>query len=252
MDINNIANRIKELREEKGLSQNKLAKDLYVKQQTIAQWEKGERALKAEAIIALSEYFNVTSDYLLGISEYKTSQAADIGVVTGLSDENIKILTELQHEFVTTNEEKQKRFYEGRKAFINKYISMLIDGESNGQLLEMLYLDYILIEDTKFELKYNVDSFTGERYENDIYNMQERELKYLRLMLDKKNDCEIFQSIMDGLLDYDGVRDAYLSFYGCEKKLNKVKEFIKRKEEYKVQDFSLDDVIIDVTGETGG
>ncbi len=96
MGCNNISERIKELREEKGLTQLELSKELSVKQQTIAQWESGTRDLKTGSIIALANYFNVTSDYLLGLSEYRTAQATDIGAAIGLTEEAIDALKRLK------------------------------------------------------------------------------------------------------------------------------------------------------------
>lgn len=103
MQTNNISSRIKQLREKKGLSQNELARDLYVKQQTIAQWEKGERALKADAIISLSEYFGVTSDYLLGLTDSTSTDIDEIGISnrTGFSSNVIRNIIN------ATQEEKQ-------------------------------------------------------------------------------------------------------------------------------------------------
>ena len=66
---NNISKKIKELREQNNITQNKLANDLFIKQQTVAQWENGSRALKADSIISLAKYFNVSTDYLLGLTE---------------------------------------------------------------------------------------------------------------------------------------------------------------------------------------
>ena len=98
MKQNNISDRIRELREEKGLTQLALSNELYVKQQSVAQWEKGERDLKSGMIIQIAKYFGVTTDYLLGLSEYRTAQAADIGAVTGLTEDSIANLKEISKE----------------------------------------------------------------------------------------------------------------------------------------------------------
>ncbi|WP_251547209.1 helix-turn-helix domain-containing protein [Pumilibacter intestinalis] len=59
--------RLKELRIEKKLSQAQLAKETGLTQSAIATWEVGKRVPGALAIIALAKYFNVSSDYLLGL-----------------------------------------------------------------------------------------------------------------------------------------------------------------------------------------
>ena len=58
--------RIRELRIEKGLSQTELANATGLSQSAITLWENGQRSPGAEAIIILSRFFGVTTDYLLG------------------------------------------------------------------------------------------------------------------------------------------------------------------------------------------
>lgn len=66
----NIGKRISELRNKKGISQLQLAKDLNVSRNTVSMWETNKRAIKNERIIQLADYFNVTTDYLLGRVEF--------------------------------------------------------------------------------------------------------------------------------------------------------------------------------------
>lgn len=65
-----IEKRIKELREEKQLSQNKLAQIIGVSQKAIDYWERGVNEPKASYIIKLADYFGVSADYLLGRKDY--------------------------------------------------------------------------------------------------------------------------------------------------------------------------------------
>lgn len=64
-----IAKRIKELREEKGLSQKALAKELNVTQTTISKWEQDIRNPDLPTIVELCKYFKVSADYLLGLED---------------------------------------------------------------------------------------------------------------------------------------------------------------------------------------
>lgn len=57
---------IKELRIEKGISQYQLGQEIGVSQKAIDYWEQGINEPKASYIIALADYFNVSTDYLLG------------------------------------------------------------------------------------------------------------------------------------------------------------------------------------------
>ncbi len=58
--------RIKELRQKKGINQAELAKVFGVSQQTISSYEKGIREPDIETLNNLSDFFNVSLDYLLG------------------------------------------------------------------------------------------------------------------------------------------------------------------------------------------
>lgn len=63
----NFQTRLKELRIEQNLSQQKLAEQIGVTQKAIDFWEKGINEPKASYIIKLAKFFSVTTDYLLGI-----------------------------------------------------------------------------------------------------------------------------------------------------------------------------------------
>ena len=61
--------RLKELRIEKGLSQRNLAQLTGFSQAAIARWENGLQSPTLENIYALAIYFNVSSDYLIGLED---------------------------------------------------------------------------------------------------------------------------------------------------------------------------------------
>ncbi|MBQ8425378.1 MAG: helix-turn-helix transcriptional regulator [Clostridia bacterium] len=65
----NIGKIIKELRLEKGLTQTELAKILNTTQDTISLWELGKSNPDIIFVIELAKYFDVTSDYLLGLEK---------------------------------------------------------------------------------------------------------------------------------------------------------------------------------------
>jgi len=57
--------RLKQLRENKGISQLKLAMDLSVNQNSISRYETGAREAGYDMLIKFADYFNVSVDYLL-------------------------------------------------------------------------------------------------------------------------------------------------------------------------------------------
>lgn len=70
-------NRIKELRVENGWRQTDLAQKLHTRQQTIGNYETGERSPDVETILKLCEIFGCTADYLLGRSDLPSLELSD-------------------------------------------------------------------------------------------------------------------------------------------------------------------------------
>ena len=60
-----LAEKLFELRKEKGWSQEKLAEQINVSRQSISKWESGQVLPEIEKVIELSKIFQVTTDYLL-------------------------------------------------------------------------------------------------------------------------------------------------------------------------------------------
>ncbi len=59
--------RLKELRLERGLSKEQVSKDTGLSRSAISLWEAGKRVPNAEAVVVLAKYFEVTTDFLLGV-----------------------------------------------------------------------------------------------------------------------------------------------------------------------------------------
>ena len=72
-----IGQTIRDLRKQRKMSQTELAKILHVSQQTVTAWETGKAEPSSSAISSLADYFNVTTDYLLGRPEKKDDDNVD-------------------------------------------------------------------------------------------------------------------------------------------------------------------------------
>ena len=59
--------RIKDLREDKGLSQQDIAKIIKTTQQQYSKIEMGKSDISGEKLMLLAEFYNVSVDYLLGL-----------------------------------------------------------------------------------------------------------------------------------------------------------------------------------------
>ena len=61
--------RLKELRIERGLSQEKLAKEVGLTHTAIGLWEQNKRTPNLDAVILIAKYFSVSIDYLAGLED---------------------------------------------------------------------------------------------------------------------------------------------------------------------------------------
>lgn len=88
-----IGVRIIELRGDE--TQEALAMSLGVSREIIQHWERGSRHIKAEHLRALAMHFNVSTDYLLGLSDDPKRDATAIDDL-GLSKEAVDVLLEIE------------------------------------------------------------------------------------------------------------------------------------------------------------
>lgn len=93
-------NRLKFLREEKGLFQSDIAKVLGISIAAVGFYENEKRDMSPDTIIKLAEYFGVTTDYLLGKSDIRNpgKQIDDVlnEAMIGMSKEEYEALNETQ------------------------------------------------------------------------------------------------------------------------------------------------------------
>lgn len=73
-------NRVRELRNEKGFSQEELAGRINVSQQTISRIEKGETQIPVDILVHLSKLFHVSADYILKLSDTRMTAESRIEV----------------------------------------------------------------------------------------------------------------------------------------------------------------------------
>ena len=64
-----FAERLKDLRMEKGLSIQGLAKEVKIGSSSICRWENCQADVKGSQLIILAKYFGVTIDYLIGLED---------------------------------------------------------------------------------------------------------------------------------------------------------------------------------------
>lgn len=189
-----IGERIKHLRISKKLTQDEVAHALNVKRETVTRWETGARDIKTEITILLSKYFNVSADYLLGLTENTSTNISEIGISnkTGFSTSTVENILDLPIKL---------------KIILDKIINELLKSdllekfeelkENNIKLINLYQTDSIynkLVEDE--ELTYNTidnaDELNGKFIFKDEYSkLLLFEIKY------------IFFDIIRNLSDYN-------------------------------------------------
>ena len=100
-------NRLAELRKSNGLSQQQFAKIFGVAQNTVSNWENGNRLVDTENLQKIADYFGVTTDYILcrdskPISQSSTEKAvSDEEIMFALFDGDKDITPEMFDEVKT-------------------------------------------------------------------------------------------------------------------------------------------------------
>lgn len=115
-----MESRIKQFRENRGLIQEILASELGITQQMLSKYERDVLCIKVDVLKRIAEYFNVTTDYLLGVSEVKRDLQGQMKVNKTLDTyydliEIYKGLDEYDQEMVWSIMQTVKKAGEKRK-----------------------------------------------------------------------------------------------------------------------------------------
>lgn len=81
-----ISEKVKKLREQKGLSQAELARQLGITRSSVNAWEMGISVPSTQYIVDLAGVFEISTDYLLGVDSSSTVSVA------GLTDSDILLV----------------------------------------------------------------------------------------------------------------------------------------------------------------
>ena len=68
--MKNFATKLKEVREQSGVSQKKIAEYLGITRSAYSNYEQGIREPSYDILIKLAKLYDVTTDYLLGMTDY--------------------------------------------------------------------------------------------------------------------------------------------------------------------------------------
>ena len=120
-----ISSRIKSALAMNNTLQRELAKQLNVKDNIVSYWCKGDRTPNTSQIIQIANYLNVSTDYLLGVTDVTTTDK-DLQFVcdyTGLKEETIKQLSFEQNKH-KNNLSSDNAFDEALNSIIIQILSL--------------------------------------------------------------------------------------------------------------------------------
>lgn len=100
--IAKLSQRLKQLRIEKDLRQDQLAKLIFVEKSSISMYENDARQPSYEVLIRYAEVFNVSVDFLLGRSNDRSQD------LSGLTASEIALITELVDNMTAKNKKLEE------------------------------------------------------------------------------------------------------------------------------------------------
>ena len=114
-----------------GREQNKIAAEVGITPSALSGYLDASKEMRVSTLVKLAQHFRVQTDYLLGLTKYKTPQRQSAGEALGLSDGAIEKLTD-----ATQGESTKPSQY--KKVAVCDFLIRHMDGDS-GALLENLY-----------------------------------------------------------------------------------------------------------------
>ena len=187
-----MSNRLRELREEKGLSLKELVDDLRkvdlkISSDTLAKYERGEREPKLERWQKLADYFDVSVEYLLGIEgtnySYNLAFSKILDKYDGVSslkkDEKVKLVgmkidLETLFSFLVSPENKSNLAVE-KNIELLKLISKIVDQMS---------VEFLMSSLNRVERVGDGSTINSDR----LINVSDKYINLFSDMLNKMND----------------------------------------------------------------
>lgn len=150
-----LSEKLRLLREEKGMTQEQVCKKLEIGIQTLRNYENdnADRLPNTYQLNKIKNFYNVTYEYLLDDNcENKTAESVDIGKILCLSDKSIERLKDLQRDTYSFSPDIIKDYGEDKKSPISfsLWIEHFSDLHDFTRMLNEFYLLNDLIEDTKY------------------------------------------------------------------------------------------------------
>lgn len=176
-------------------SQIEVAKALNISRAALSYYESGERVPDINVLFSMAKYFNVSSDYLLGITDIEKTDidAKAIADKTGLSARSIEFLKYNKKSCDLLGKEyNEKEIHNPLYSYLELQTINLLIGGASGLLSKIT--DFLFVEFTHFS---NYED--GEYY----YPISDLELYDERLDISYSEDYDFYSKAILFSLQYD-------------------------------------------------
>lgn len=207
MDIKEVfAQRLIQLREDNNITQQTLADDLEITRQSLSLYEKADRTINIDLLYKIAKYFDVSADYLLGLTNNKTLDITVKAICeyTGLNDEAIESLADfvdpyyLEPDPNATSEEEIER---SRKIALNE-IDVRNDFIASGWFWDIVgFISAINIDSKEWE------NLTINKIHAQIEGNVEDERYFFKKALNLSKECDVRRYLITKKID------EFVNFY---------------------------------------
>lgn len=140
-----------QLRKERGISQKKAADDLGISQALLSHYEKGIRECGLDFVVKCADYYGVTTDYLLGVSESRNGMnseyLSEMDVKSGKSITTLADATKFLLNVAAANTSVEARNYIYDYYMLSVYRGALTLAKAGILPRELFKLDYTIARD---------------------------------------------------------------------------------------------------------
>jgi len=141
-----FSTRLRFIREKAGLSQSEFADKLGVSRGSISYYENAERVADIEFLFRLHQYFDLETDYLLGISDNAFPENQELGAATGLSDKAIHKLTSGDVDRIFFNYLVEHSRFENFTALLADYAAGCYEVQGTKHIDDMDYITFLITQ----------------------------------------------------------------------------------------------------------
>lgn len=174
--------RIIALRESYGKSQEEICSELGVTQQTLSRYEKGQRQASLDFVARAAQYFNVSADYLLGLSRAAAPDNFVQEVVNryGITESSLKTLERLNAPLDFGEEEKAKQMETNKQilCILNDMLTLSTGREWKTYGIQILNAIYNYCK--------------GEYEDTEIKRNDLAGIAYYKISADAQRDTELY------------------------------------------------------------